>query len=674
MRKILFIAVLMLIVSTAQSAIYYVSDSDGLDTDSGLTEALAWKTLDKVNAYYVSPGFSPDDQILFKKGDTFYGSLTITSSGTAGHPVILGAYGTGVNPIITGFTTVSAWTNLGSNIWESTSAVSTLSTCNAVSVNGVNTGMGRLPQSGYYTFQSHLGRTSVTSSSLDGVTDWTGAEIVVRVVAYIANRVTVTSQTSTTLNFSPETSYDLHDGYGFFIQNDVRTLTYQNAWYYNPSTKKIRMYSTTEPSNVKVASADTLVTVHGSYNTLENITFTGSNSDIIYNQGSEDILRNLVVRNCSISFAGASAMKLKMQYLTVDGNVISDNQNSGIMLTTQVATDSVYIRNNTITNSGMILGMAVNAFAGGGNGILLSNKNNVIVEYNHVINTGYNGIAMDGSNGLIKNNLVDNYNVVLDDGGGIYSYGGSYNIFTGNIVVNSAGAADGTNSAQSTPCGIYLDYGTNNTEVSYNTTANSAYYGMFTHASDINVHHNTVYNNTLAQYNQSDWVGGIDNVNNLTNNNIFISKTATQYTIEFDYPIDHPQSIGTLDNNYYARPIADNSTIRVWPIGGSATNYTLAGWQALMGQDTNSKKSPYIIISEDELIFVYNVNTIAKSVSIPFPAKELNGTVHYSSITLLPFSSAVLFRDDSIPNPAWRRATYNPRTGKIYPFHNTRNN
>jgi hypothetical protein len=36
-----------------------------------------------------------------------------------------GAYGTGANPIITGFTTVSSWSNLGGNIWESTSAVST---------------------------------------------------------------------------------------------------------------------------------------------------------------------------------------------------------------------------------------------------------------------------------------------------------------------------------------------------------------------------------------------------------------------------------------------------------------------------------------------------------------------------------------------------------------------
>ena len=107
---------------------------------------------------------------MFKRGDTFYGSLTIKNSGSSGNPITFSAYGTGAKPVITGFTAVTAWTNKGGNIWESTNAVSTLSTCNMVVVNGVNTPMGRYPnsdaaKSGYLPFQSHSGTTSITSSS-----------------------------------------------------------------------------------------------------------------------------------------------------------------------------------------------------------------------------------------------------------------------------------------------------------------------------------------------------------------------------------------------------------------------------------------------------------------------------------------------------------------------------
>jgi hypothetical protein len=46
-------------------ATYYVK-STGSDSNSGLSDALAWKTISKVN----SQTFSPGDTILFNCGDT----------------------------------------------------------------------------------------------------------------------------------------------------------------------------------------------------------------------------------------------------------------------------------------------------------------------------------------------------------------------------------------------------------------------------------------------------------------------------------------------------------------------------------------------------------------------------------------------------------------------------
>src|ERR1035437_8834850 len=228
-----------IIFSLAANATNYYFSVTGNDANNGTSTSTPWQTVSKFNSVSGYTQKNPGDSLLFKRGDTFYGSLRIGSSGSSGSPIVIGAYGTGSKPVITGFTTVSAWTNLGSNIWESIAAVSTLATCNMVTINGVNTPMGRYPNTGYLTFQSHSGTTSITSSSLTGTPNWTGAALVVRTNQFILDRTIITSQSGGTLTYSPALAYTPTDGFGYFIQNDSRTLDTANDWYYNPSTKKI---------------------------------------------------------------------------------------------------------------------------------------------------------------------------------------------------------------------------------------------------------------------------------------------------------------------------------------------------------------------------------------------------------------------------------------------------
>ncbi len=58
--------------------------------------ACAYKSIDDVNACT----FNPDDQVLFRRGQTWEGQLIVPSSGTAGRPITFGAYGHGANPLI----------------------------------------------------------------------------------------------------------------------------------------------------------------------------------------------------------------------------------------------------------------------------------------------------------------------------------------------------------------------------------------------------------------------------------------------------------------------------------------------------------------------------------------------------------------------------------------------
>jgi len=95
-------------------ATYYVSATDGSDGDSGLTEALAWATISKVNG----STFAAGDIVCFKCGDVWRETLLMPSSGTSGAYIKFSKYGTGVNPKILGSNAATTWTNISGNIWK----------------------------------------------------------------------------------------------------------------------------------------------------------------------------------------------------------------------------------------------------------------------------------------------------------------------------------------------------------------------------------------------------------------------------------------------------------------------------------------------------------------------------------------------------------------------------
>lgn len=82
----------------AGAATYYVDATGGDDARSGLSPALAWQTLAKVNG----SAFVADDFVLLKRGGTWAEQLTPPSSGASSHPITFGAYDSGNPPRITG--------------------------------------------------------------------------------------------------------------------------------------------------------------------------------------------------------------------------------------------------------------------------------------------------------------------------------------------------------------------------------------------------------------------------------------------------------------------------------------------------------------------------------------------------------------------------------------------
>ncbi|MEJ7681393.1 MAG: hypothetical protein WKG06_26795 [Segetibacter sp.] len=68
--------------------------------------------------------------------------------------------------------------------------------------------------------------------------NWTGAQAVIRTARWKLDRVPITSHSGNTINYNSFAKSSPSDNYGYFIQNDIKTLDQFGEWCYNPSLKK----------------------------------------------------------------------------------------------------------------------------------------------------------------------------------------------------------------------------------------------------------------------------------------------------------------------------------------------------------------------------------------------------------------------------------------------------
>ncbi len=111
--------VLNLMLGKSMAATYYVDASSGSDYNSGLSQYSAWKTIQKVN----NCRFQPGDRILFKRGETWHGTLFIASSGTFAKPIVIGSYGDSEEPapLVSGtYDGPVSWEQVADNLYRTT--------------------------------------------------------------------------------------------------------------------------------------------------------------------------------------------------------------------------------------------------------------------------------------------------------------------------------------------------------------------------------------------------------------------------------------------------------------------------------------------------------------------------------------------------------------------------
>lgn len=631
--------ILCLICSWANATTYYFAEA-GNDAGSG-TLISPWKSISKFNAVTKNAG----DVFLFNRGDIFYGKIILSKSGTANSPIYIGAYGLGNLPVITGFADITSWSNQGGNIWESPS-ISALPYTNMIAVNGAGIPMGRFPNTGHLTWQSHTGNvlgfpSTITVNGLTG--SWIGAEVAFNSTTYMISRDKITAQSGNTLTyttpnpiglFQPPSTYFVQS---LIIQNDLRTLDTQNEWYYNPSTKKLSIYSSSIPSNVQIATIDTLIYLSGkSYIVFSNLSFQGANTSVIEGNSSNHI----VIKDCEFINSGRNAIhgsyNSSLTAWKIEGCYFNHTYNNAIDLG---GSGFDTIRLNTIMNTGNVP-FNMNYYSNAADALMCQGSNNLI-EYNHIDSVGYCGIRHLGSNTIIQNNYIANFCTVLYDGGGTYTWNGPETIYSGikllnNIIINGNDKNHG----------IYLDQAANGTLIQGNTLVNCERGIYLDNVFNVQILDNTCYDNLygILLEKRDEGVGS----NIIMRNNIFFARTNSQRTLwdltstvaSFPLPFD-------FDYNFYARPIDDNLTFQTY-LNAVFTQRNLAGWQVLNGQDAHSKKSPKTITSLSDLRFEYNESNQDKMVGLPYQYIDVKGNFYNGSINLPPYSSAVLIKNGNI--------------------------
>ncbi len=625
MKKLLFIPLVCLSLITSAKN-YYLS-AKGNDNNNGLSASAPWLSIAKLNASFglISPG----DSILFKCGESFFGSVTCSKSGAAGNPIVISSYGVGDKPVITGFTLTNGWTNIGSNLWQS--APIPAYKPNMVLINGVPTAMGRYPNAGspnggYATFTSCTGNTSITDPALSAIPNFTGGEVIIRKYHWFISRDSITNHSGNVINYNGTSGYNSTNGFGYFIQNSLSTLDQQNEWYYNNSNKTLILYSSSAPLNVNMATVDTLINTKTFSNiTIENLALTGSNgASIGINTGGRGgTAVNISIRNCSINFSGRDGIyATNSNNLTVDKCDIYNSYNNGVICNSDGGySNNVAITNNKVVKSGVVAGMSYGGAANSGISVF---GDNAFIKGNTVDSSGYNGVQFFNNNSKVKNNFITNFCSVKDDGGGIYTYNiksgfASGREVTDNIVLNGIGAGYGTKDGNEggSVQGIYIDDASTGVSVARNTIANMPSSGIYLHnVQNIDVSQNTMYNNTLSQLLvvHDDYAPLLPTRNVNVTNNILFSASLQQSQVTIRTTKDDLDSMGLRDSNYYALPVDDVTTFQTSKKVSSATvdnvYYSLDSWKSgFPKQDLHSKKS-MALISKYTVLNLVTLNSV----------------------------------------------------------------
>ncbi|WP_319228120.1 LamG-like jellyroll fold domain-containing protein [Draconibacterium orientale] len=632
--RYLFVLFFVLLVNIGNATVYYVSAS-GDDANTGTSESQPWKTLAKVS----STSFSPGDQILFKRGDEWSGTITVTSSGSAGSPIVYGAYGSGEKPKIYGSEEITGWTQHSGNIYKAAFN----DEVEQLFIEDERMLLARTPNSGYHIISSSSSSTTFVSNSLDSNIDYTGATWVGRTVAWSFFQNKVKSSSSSSITLESAADYGLTVDNGFILMDKLEFLDSNGEWYYDANSKTLYFWapSGASPDNYKVRASvynNGVDISNVDYVRIENLQVIQSavygiyinNSDYISIDNSDIISPDLI--GIYMPSNSPNPILTKNYIYEANGAAIKCYGTSAV------------INDNIIENTGLLENINRNVLYNHGTAIF-SRNNNPTISYNRITNSGYLGVYWKGQNADISYNYINGACLVLDDGGGIYTYNGydytqpasAGSVVANNIVLNVIGNDDGYKKKDFLAgYGIYMDNNTHDVTIKNNTVSGCPG-ALYLHDNGrVTVDGNVLMNSILHILNS----GQVEE-NTLTNNIVYCTERegafATWWTDTYQRIVYQPGAIAKFDHNTYVSHYNKD--------GVFVNKADFAEWQSATKQDANST-CDFSSLNEGEIEeLFYNDTKQTKTISLGNKIyRDIYGNNVSGSITLKSFTSKILIK------------------------------
>ena len=634
MKVSVFLIGIFCFAGSIEAADYYLSNT-GNDSHTGTSEAQAWATIDKLNTVILR--LKPGDRVFFERGSRFEGTVNIQNvMGSEARPIIFTAYGEGENPVIDGTREITGWKQDGS-IWTSECPDCPMA-LNLLFINDVSQPLGRHPNTGSLRSSGGIGRNVIEDANLAFADNhWKGAQAVISTQTWVCDALRVFSQIGGTITLSERASYDIAGDKEYFFQNHYNTLDSQGEWAYDNTEKKIHLYTSRDPQQTRISIAqqgECIAIRNGRYIQIENLSLTGSRLSAINIAYSKHIgfVNNRVFNNARIGIHIDHCDNIK-----IDNNHIVGSLDMGIG-----CWDSNLCRftNNRLENTAIIAGRGQNGTAQY-TGIQINRGSDNVIEYNEIVQTGYNAISFyNQTNLLIKNNFIDGYCRVITDGGGIYTWHSTSpgNRILGNIVMNSVD-----------DLGIYIDDESENILIEGNTTAyNGA--GIFIHNSRYNkILNNLCYNNHGSQILLVRHGRTLLDHNEIKNNYTFTLGRRTQYSVRARF-VNGENNV--FENNCWADPYKKrliNSESSVW----KTKIYTVPEWQSLGNITDRTMRNTFaesgLSDTTGYVKFYTNPSKSVKTFELEGTYRDLDDQLYVGTVQLEPYTSIVLVSEARKP-------------------------
>lgn len=647
----------------------YVSNN-GSDLNPG-TQMLPYQTMAKVQSVLID-----STTVYLAKGSVFNND-PLDLSGF--NNVTIDSYGTGEKPIMTGIKSITGWTNIGGNIWAHQDDGFSDEITN-VFIGGTRALIGRYPASSYRSATGGSNSTLIDSALTNPDGYWDGCELVIRYYDWATGISRASSYANKTFNFpiyyqDEETGYyySVANGKQYFIQNHVNCLSVQNTWAYNPTTKTLYIYSTSEPVNVTANFGDDLFYIEDAkYISIKNINIECARQCGINVLNST----NISVDHVIFRYSGIYSMLFQ----TVNGikltNLEGYDQNNDFAYITKCA--NVFIDTITALKCGIDTGACryMRVFARGQTGgITAQIVDNWYIRYAEVGFTSYGAISASFGNKLtFEKCYAHHFNLNKFDGGGITTNTAIrwhlpyreniYPMTTGRMYKNIINRG---NSAENS-YGLYVDNFSYNFESFLNFVAGCRWNGILHESIRNNCHENTFVQENESEAGISYGMTYPTSKDAIIDNNTFVNvRTDTPSIYSISQTTNVPQ---TIKNNKYFYPNGKVGTGNDNSVNELGTNwFTLAQWIADQSRVNwvrtgETELTPSIntgIIKPYDLFCIYFINP-AKSTRTVYRDEvlfddymDLSGNFQTYPFEIEPYGFKVLVR---APKPTFHNATF----------------